>query len=120
MSVGVAIGLSIICDSLSGEEISRSSSLRLLATFFVLFLTGCASPKVVVVDAQGKPITEALIYSVSLSMDVGPTKTNARGEARVPSNIQGTHWVEISKNGYRSVRIDAPNSWPLKITLEEL
>lgn len=93
---------------------------RLLATAFLLFLVGCASPKVVVKDALGNPIPEALIYSVSLSIDVGPAKTDARGEARVPSNIQGTHWVAVSKNGYSSVRVEVPSSWPLTITLEEL
>lgn len=92
---------------------------RLLATAFLLFLTGCASPKVVVMDVLGNPIPEALIYSVSLSVDVGPAKTDARGEARVPSNIQGTHWVDVSKNGYRSVRVEVPSSWPLTITLKE-
>ena len=92
----------------------------LLATAFLSFLVACASPKVVVTDVQGNPLPEALIYSVSLSMDVGPAKTNARGEARVPSNIQGTHWVDVSKNGYRSVRVEVPSSWPLMITLEEL
>lgn len=92
----------------------------LLATAFLPFLVACASPKVVVTDVQGNPLPEALIYSVSLSMDVGPAKTNARGEARVPSNIQGTHWVDVSKNGYRSVRVEVPSSWPLMITLEEL
>jgi len=93
---------------------------RLLATAFLLFLVGCASPKVVVMDALGNPIPEALIYSVSLSIDVGPAKTDARGEARVPSNIQGTHWVDVSKPGYRSVRVEVPSSWPLTIILEEL
>ena len=93
---------------------------RLLATAFLLFLLGCASPKVVVMDALGNPIPEALIYSVSLSFDVGPAKTDARGEARVPSNIQGTHWVDVSKPGYRSVRVEVPSSWPLTIILEEL
>ena len=92
----------------------------LLATAFLPFLVACASPKVVVTDVQGNPLPEALIYSVSLSMDVGPAKTNARGEARVPSNIQGTHWVDVSKNGYRSARVEVPSSWPLMITLEEL
>jgi hypothetical protein len=92
----------------------------LLTTAFLPFLAGCASPTVVVMDAQGNPIPEALIYSVSLSMDIGPAKTNARGEARVPSNIQGTHWVDVSKNGYRSIRVEIPTSWPLMITLEEL
>jgi hypothetical protein len=71
-------------------------------------------------DVQGNPIPGALIYSVSLSMDIGPAKTNARREARVPSHIQGTHWVDVSKNGYRSVRVEVPCSWPLMITLEEL
>ena len=92
----------------------------LLATAFLPFLVGCASPKVVVTDVLGNPIPEALIYSVSLSIEVGPAKTDARGEARVPSNIQGTHWVDVSKNGYRSVRVEVPSSWPLTITLEEL
>jgi hypothetical protein len=93
---------------------------RLLAIAFLLFLVGCASPKVVVKDVLGNPIPEVLIYSVSLSIDVGPAKTDARGEARVPSNIQGTHWVDVSKPGYSSVRVEVPSSWPLTITLEEL
>ena len=97
-----------------------SYAYHLLTTIFILFLVGCASPKVVVVDVQGKPISDALIYSISLSMNIGPTKTNARGEARVPSNIQGTRWLDVSKKGYRSLRVDVPKSWPFHITLEEL
>ena len=93
---------------------------RLLATAFLPLLAGCASPKVVVVDVQGKPIPQALIYSISLSMNIGPAKTNARGEARVPSNIQGTRWIDVSKKGYRSLRVVVPKSWPFHITLEEL
>lgn len=85
-----------------------SYAYHLLTTIFILFLLGCASPKVVVTDVMGKPIPQALIYSISLSMNIGPAKTNARGEARVPSNIQGTRWIDVSKKGYRSVRVDVP------------
>ncbi len=97
-----------------------SYAYHLLTTIFILFLVGCASPKVVVTDVTGKPIPQALIYSISLSMNIGPAKTNARGEARVPSNIQGTRWIDVSKKGYRSLRVDVPKSWPFHITLEEL
>jgi len=45
---------------------------HLLTTIFILFLVGCASPKVVVTDVTGKPIPQALIYSISLSMNIGP------------------------------------------------
>ncbi len=93
---------------------------HLLATAYLPFLVACASPKVVVMNVQGNPIPDALVYSVSLSMDVGPAKTNSRGEASVPSNIQGIHWVEVSKNGYKSVRVEVSGSWPLNIILKEL
>ena len=97
-----------------------SYAYHLLTTIFILFLVGCSSPKVVVTDVTGKPIPQALIYSISLSMNIGPATTNAKGEARVPSNIQGTRWIDVSKKGYRSLRVDVPKSWPFHITLEEL
>jgi len=90
-----------------------------LAALSVLFLTGCSTEEVLVVDGKGSPVKDAEVYAVSLSMSTGPVKTNAKGEATVPSNAQGAKWVSVTKKGYQDVQVDVPTKWPLKITLKK-
>ena len=89
------------------------------ATFSILFITGCSTERVIVVDGNGSPIQDAEIYAASLSMNTGPAKTNAKGRATVPSNIQGAKWVSVKKNGYQDVQLPIPAKWPLKIILKK-
>jgi len=94
--------------------------MRLLALIFVsLFVAGCGSGRVQVVDPNGAPIQGVQVAPVSLSMNGSPETTNARGEASVPLNIgQDTKWVSVSKSGFNSQQVDLPTKWPLKIVLQ--
>jgi hypothetical protein len=90
----------------------------LILAFFSLGLTGCSSRQLVhVVDANGAPIQGAAVEAVSPSINSTPNLTDASGDAPLPSNIQGSTWVQISKIGYDSIQVDMPSKWPLQVTL---
>jgi len=75
-------------------------------------------PDVVVKDLSGAPIEGAKIVAHSLSMSGLTTYTDSRGQARVPSSIQATKWITVSKAGYQSrwMELDATN--PMVVVLE--
>jgi len=102
--------------------------LIVIASMSVLLLVGCLTvgpevivtdQKVIVVDRRRSPIRDAEIYAVSLSMNIGPAKTDGRGEASVPFNIQGTRWISVAKEGYQAVQVPVPIEWPLKVILKK-
>lgn len=81
-------------------------------------IRGSAQQIVIVVDQSGHPIAGASVEAVSLSINSEPALTNAKGEATLPMNIQGTKWIRVEKEGYQSVHEDVPNNWPVKIVLQ--
>ena len=86
--------------------------------FAVSFLFGSIGEKVIVTDEDGRPVQGAKVYALSLSVNSGPTETNAKGEASIPSNVQGTKWILITKSGYKELQAAMPDEWPLRLTLE--
>ena len=85
----------------------------------LLPLVGCGSKRTVVVtDANGAPVAGALVEGVSASMNGQAVTTDAKGVARVPDNLQGIEWVNVSKPGYAAAHESAPAKWPLNVTLQ--
>lgn len=84
----------------------------------LLPFVGCAgAQKVVVTDPAGVPIADAAVEAVSASMNSSPVTTDAQGEAEMPSIVQETEWVKISKPGYATEQIPVPQKWPAKVVL---
>ena len=54
-----------------------------------------------------------------MSMASTPALTNAKGEAKISSNIQGVKWLRIEKDGFQSIQIAVPETWPIQIILEQ-
>jgi len=75
-------------------------------------------PDVVVRDTSGKPIEGAKIVAHSLSMSGLTSYTDSQGRTRVPSSIQATRWIDVSKTGYQSVRVELDAADPIIIVLE--
>jgi hypothetical protein len=68
----------------------------------VLFLCGCMTPDIVVVDDEGVPVAGASITYHSLSIS-GPTTTDRRGGASIPWALQEIKWISVAKQGYAFV-----------------
>ena len=84
-----------------------------------LFVVGCSSGKVQVVDPSGAPIQGAQVAPVSQSINGEAKTTNAKGEASIPLNIgQDTKWITVSKPGFTPQQVDVPAKWPLKVVLQ--
>ena len=92
--------------------------IRLLALLTLLVAVGCSRP-VIVVDGSGKPVQDANVEPVSLSMNGSPTKTDAAGIAEISSSVgpQETKWVSVEKVGFDPVQVAVPAKWPLRVTL---
>jgi hypothetical protein len=90
---------------------------RLLLLLAALLPLAACAHDVRVVDRAGRPIPDAEVTSVSLSMDIGPNRTNRDGDADVPGNIQGTRWIAVAHPGYQSRSVDVPPAYPLTIVL---
>ena len=82
---------------------------------FLLFLSGCATVRVV--DSAGKPIPNAEVFAISLSMNTGPNITDQDGYASVPYNVQGTKWIAVSCVGYKDAQVNVPPKFPIELTL---
>jgi hypothetical protein len=83
-------------------------------------LSGCSAARTVhVVDQSGVPVQGAEVEVVSLSINSGPSITDAAGNAEVPSNPQATRWVVVSKAGFVQDWITVPSQWPLHIMLSK-
>lgn len=52
-------------------------------------------------------------------MTIGPNLTNKEGIAFVPSNVQGTHWISISKEGYAGTCFDVPRANKIEVILTQ-
>lgn len=76
-----------------------------------------AGRDVIVTGVDGKPIAAAKVEAVALSMSTGPSTTDQQGMATVPINVQGAKWVRVSANGFETVQVDIPDTWPLRVTL---
>ena len=96
------------------RQLSYLSVLILLAA--VVGLAGC-SGLVQVVDPDGRPVAGAEVTAVSLSMTAGPNITDGQGEAYLPGNIQDVQWVQVAKPWHRTVQVDLPETWPLRVML---
>lgn len=69
----------------------------LIGIAIILVITGCHDVRVI--DSQGNPVAGAEVRAVSFSMNTGPAITNADGWSSLPTNIQGTRWIEIRYQG---------------------
>src|SRR5579872_5232100 len=89
-----------VAESQLSMKFSRSIKLRLLVAASALVLAGCSSPDLLVLDANGNPLSGAKVVGTSLSMSGKTTMSNKRGEARIPWSIQETKWVSVYKDGF--------------------
>lgn len=84
-------------------------------------VAGCSTfsqqRRVQVVDPSGAPIAGAVVEGQTMSMNTGPIITDAKGEATARDNIQGLKWINVSKDGYQTANVNAPSTWPLRVTL---
>jgi hypothetical protein len=87
--------------------------------FCVFAFAGCSGKYIIVKDEKGFPIQNAEVYATSLSMTIGPNLTNKEGIAFVPSNVQGTHWISISKEGYAGTCFDVPRANKIEVILTQ-
>jgi hypothetical protein len=73
----------------------------------------------VVVDQSGHPVAGAAVSPVTASMNGTPIKTNANGEAYVPTTIgfQAVQWVIVAKPGFDTMQTAVTDQWPLRIAL---
>ncbi|MFT3869245.1 MAG: carboxypeptidase-like regulatory domain-containing protein [Nibricoccus sp.] len=86
----------------------------------VLPLSGCRTAGIVVVDTAGAPIKDAKVVGISLSMGGQSTVTNKKGRASIPSAIQQTRWIYVTKEGYfQSDQIEVSAPKPIKVILRK-
>ena len=98
--------------------------MRLLFAIIFTTLALCAgcSKQVIVSDGRGKPVVGALVRTATGSTGPGYSgvRTDAQGRAAVETSdmpLQPTKWIFVDKEGYDSVCVDVPSTWPLRITL---
>lgn len=80
-------------------------------------LAGCPQGLVQVVDPAGNPVEGADVMAVSLGAITGPNTTNGSGETYVPHNMHDVKWIQVSKPWHRTVQVDLPETWPLRVLL---
>jgi hypothetical protein len=80
-------------------------------------LAGCTG-LVQVVDPDGRPVPRALVTAVALEAVAGPSVTNGQGEAHLPISLHEVKWVQVAKPWHRTIQVDVPDSWPLRVVLE--
>src|SRR6267142_7015357 len=87
-----------------------------LTITLALFLAGCSSPDLIIVDTNGKPIAGAKIVGASLSIGGQSTISDKNGQAKIPSAVQETKWVSIYKDEFRAVEnIDVAQKKPIVV-----
>ena len=85
-----------------------------------LFFAACSRPQIEVVDSAGAPIEGAEIVGYSLSIQGQQTQTDKRGHAQIPSAVQQTQWIVVSKPGFiRTEQIDVSGPKPIKVILQK-
>lgn len=86
----------------------------------ILFLSGCSTPDIIVVDDAGTPVKDAIITGTSLSIGGQESATDKNGCASVPSAVQPTKWISVEKEGYVTVnQIDVNQPKPIKVVLKK-
>ena len=86
----------------------------------ILFLSGCSTPDIVVVDEAGAPVKDAIITGTSLSIGGQKATTDDKGCASIPSAVQPTKWISVEKVGYVAVsQIDVNQTKPIKVVLKK-
>jgi len=86
----------------------------------VLFLSGCSTPDIIVVDGAGAPVKDAIITGTSLSIGGQKSTTDDKGCASIPSAVQPTKWIDVEKVGYVTVsQIDVNQAKPIKVVLKK-
>jgi hypothetical protein len=86
----------------------------------LLTFAGCAGPDLVIQDPAGTPIEGAKILGASMSVGGQTTFSDRKGHAPIPSAIQPTRWISVSKPGFHEVgNIDVDKPKPIVITLEK-
>ncbi len=77
---------------------------RLAAGCCAVLLSGCQRNSVTVVDAGKKPIADAKVEPITLSMNLGVQLTDRSGIVKLPGTlhtIQKIEWVSVTKDGYQ-------------------
>ena len=95
------------------------ANLGLMLVMTVLLSTAGCTHCVFVVTPTGKPIHDAHVCQLTLSINGHVVKTNAGGVAQVPLNVGGqkTKWVSIHKAGFHPLEVGVPMQWPLRVML---
>jgi hypothetical protein len=89
-----------------------------LAAAAIVALCRCGAAQVVIVtDDNGAPVAGAQVDAVSLSINMHARLTDGDGKAALPSNPQGTRWIQVSKSGFVPEQVDLPEQWPAHVTL---
>ncbi len=87
---------------------------------FILLLSGCSTPDIIVVDGAESPVKDAIITGQSLSIGGQTSTTDDKGCAPIPSAIQPTQWISVQKVGYVTVtQIDVNQAKPIKVVLKK-
>ncbi|MBL7214391.1 MAG: hypothetical protein ISS71_01800 [Phycisphaerae bacterium] len=86
-----------------------------------LLFAGCSSPlQVMVKDEEGRPIQNAEVYAISLSITSEPHLTNKKGIAHVPLFIgQQARWISVAKEGYAGTFFDTPKTKKIEVALKQ-
>jgi hypothetical protein len=83
----------------------------------------------VVLDEFNVPVADVQISVLNGGKELNSCKTDTKGEANVALQQQrtpdlwshGTEYIELRKNGYKSVRIALPTfDWPIQLQLHAL
>src|SRR5579883_2328640 len=99
-------------------KFSRSIKLLLFVATSALFMVGCSSPDLLVLDANGNPLSGAEVVGASLSMSGKATISNKRGEVRIPWSLQEIKWVSVYKDGFVPVEnISVDQKRPIMIKM---
>ena len=61
-----------------------------------------SKPDVVVVDELGRPVKDAEVEPVSLSINYSELKTNKKGEVSISWKVQPVEWISVSKKDYEA------------------
>ena len=96
------------------RQLSYLSVLVLLAV--AAGLAGCTG-LVQVVDPAGRPVPDAGVVAVGLSMNSEAAITNSAGEVHLPSVPHDAKWVQVSRYGFRTVQVEISDTWPMRVML---
>jgi hypothetical protein len=72
---------------------------------------------VIVTDASGAPVAGAQIATISRSLEMDGERTDGKGRAAAPSNLNDATWIKVSKLGFATQQVSLPAQWPIHVTL---